>query len=125
MWPIPESIEKPAVMIFLFQTEDDLNWCDSFIGSFDFERRSDGDLGGVLVDVVGHVSVADLGLCDTILVAPHGSEDGEGPGVDLGATVANDADNDLFPALLTPRFTPVSLAQVHNVFDDTVHRARE
>jgi hypothetical protein len=68
------------LLIFLFETEDDLDRCDSFIRSFE---RSDRDVGGVLVDVGSHISVADLGLCNTILVAPDGSEDGEGPGLDL------------------------------------------
>jgi hypothetical protein len=48
-----------------------------------FEGRSDGDLGGVLVDMSSHLSLADLGLCNAFLVASHGSDDTERPGVHL------------------------------------------
>jgi hypothetical protein len=87
----------------------------------DFEGGSHGDLGGVLVDVGGYIFLADLGLCDAVLVTPHGSDDTEGPRIHLCATVAHDANDNLLPAIPTPSLAPVSLAQVCNVFDDTVH----
>jgi hypothetical protein len=127
-----ESVEEPAVrvdfpLIFLFETEDNLDGDDTFFGSFDFECGSDGYLGSVLIYVSGYSPLANLQvcLCDTFLVASHGSDDTQRPGVHICATVADNANYNFLPAFLTPGLNPVPLTQMSKVFDDTMHRSRE
>ncbi len=58
---------------------------ECLVGRLGLERGSDGDLGGVLVDVgrPRHVFLADLGLGNAFLIAAHGSDDTERSRVDL------------------------------------------
>jgi hypothetical protein len=60
-------------------------------------------------------------LGDSILICTHRSDDTQCPGVDLLTPIANDANHDLLPPVLSPRLTPVPFTQMGNVLDDTMH----
>ena len=64
-------------------------------------------------------------LGDSLLVNTHCSDGAQCTGVDFGASIGNDAYDDLLPSVLTPSFTPFSFAQVGDVLYNTVHGTSE
>ena len=70
------------------------------------------------------LSIDDV-LRDAFLVDAHGGDDAEGARVDLGAPVADDADDDLPPAVVAPYLAAVPAAEMGDVPHDAVHGAAE
>ena len=55
------------------------------------------------------------------LIGTHRRNNVERPRVDLLATVAHDADDDLLPTVRSPGFTAIPFTQIRNVLHDAVH----
>lgn len=82
-------------------------------------------LGGVLVNMRRDVLVVDLLLRNTLLIHTHTSQQRSGPRIDLGATIADDTDDDFFPRILAPRLAVGTVAHVLDVLKDAHHCASE
>ena len=82
-------------------------------------------LGCVLVYMSGHRLSVDGILSDSLLIDTHSSDSTQRTGVDFGAPIRDDADNDLLPTILPPSFAPISFAQVGDVLYHTVHGSSE
>lgn len=89
------------------------------------ESRKIHALGCVLIYMSGHRLSVDGILGDSLLVDTHSSNSTQCTGVDFGASIRNDADNDLLPTILPPSFTPISFAQVGDILYHTVHGSSE
>lgn len=69
--------------------------------------------------------VADVVLGNSLHVKAHELERLEHAGVDGLAAVGDDAHDDLFPPLGSPRRLLGTVAEVGDVLDDGVHRTKE
>lgn len=110
------------LLILLLETEDHLHrdtrtWFDGDLLSLELQA----DLRSVLVDVSCHILTVHLLLRNSVLVHAQTSQHGPGTRVNLGAPVADDADDDLLPRLLAPRLAVCSRAHVLDVFEHANH----
>jgi len=73
----------------------------------------------------GDIFSIDLLLRNAILVHTHGGQHSSCPGIDLCTSVAHDANNNLFPGILSPGLAAIPGIHKLNVFDHTHHCPRE
>lgn len=122
-----KGVEEPSVAIQLFlvlllQTKDDLHRAST---SGHLTRFGHDDLRSVLENMGGDVLASDAVLGNALLVATHQVEDLEGTLVDLGATIGDNADYDLLPAIRSPHLRAGAAAKESNVLNDCVHCPNE
>jgi hypothetical protein len=122
-----KGVEEPSVaiqllLVLLLQTKYDLHGAST---SGHFARLGHYDLRSVLENMGGYILAGDTVLGNALLVATHQVEDLEGTLVDLGATIRDNADYDLLPAVWSPHLRAGAAAKVGNVLDNCVHRPDE
>ncbi|KAH0358001.1 chitin synthase, class II, partial [Aureobasidium melanogenum] len=125
---LSEGVEEPAMTVeflcvLLFHAEDHLAWHNSFFGSFELKIGIERYLCGILVDVTSDFTLVHRILCDTILVHSHGSKSIQSSRMNLFASIGNDADDNLLPAVLAPCSRFLSAAKVSDIAHDTMHGA--
>lgn len=102
-----KGVEKPSMRVELlrvglFQTENHLTRHDALLSALELEVRIQRDLCCVFVDVGRDFALVDVVLGDTLLEASHGSNGVQRTRMDFAASVGDDADNNLLPAVFTP-----------------------
>ena len=107
------------LLVLLLQTKEDLHGACT---RGHFACLGHDNLRSVLKNMGGDILSSDTVLGNAFLVATHQVEDLEGTLVDLGATIRDNADHDLFPAIWSPHLRAGSATKVGNVLDNCVHR---
>jgi hypothetical protein len=144
-----KRIEEPAMrvdllLVLLFETENDLHRNNTLLMIFHLERWRDRDCGSsmkknmrkkkkkkglTLRSVFVNVGRDGLAIDDVfrhaILVDSHARNDAERPAVDLRTSITHDAHDHLLPSILSPSLASIPLAQMSDVFHDTVHGSAE
>ena len=110
------------LLVLLLQTKDDLHRAST---SGYFARLGHDDLRSILENMGGDVLAGDTVLRNALLVATHQVEDLEGTLIDFGATIRDNADHDLLPAVWTPHLRAGAAAKEGNILDNCVHRPHE
>ena len=122
-----KGVEEPSVAVQLFlvlllQTKDDLHRAST---SGYLARLGHDDLRSVLENMGGNILATDAILGNALLVATHQVEDLEGTLVDLGATIGDNADYNLLPAVRAPHLRAGAAAKEGDVLDDSIHCPNE
>lgn len=127
---LAEGVEAPSVrvelaLVLLLETEEQLDRNNALLGTLELEIRVQRHLCRVLVNVSLYSLLVDEVLGDAVLVHTHGGQRVERTGMNLLATIRDDADDDLLPSLLTPGAGLGTGAEVRHVLHNGVHGASE
>lgn len=69
----------------------------------------------------GDILFSNLCLCNTFLINTHSSNYTQRPRIDLPSPIAHNTHHNFLPAIFAPCLAPLTLTQMGNIFDHTMH----
>ena len=113
------------LLVLFLQTEHDLDRDGTTLYRYLASLQFQGHLGGIFINMCGHVLAVDLLLGDSVLVDTQSGQHCASSRANFGTTITDHTDDNFLPSILAPGFAAGSRAHVLNVLEHTDHGAGE